>query len=82
MPLKPLLKNKLQILKHYSGLNEQAIDRWPFWQYEENITIINELVDEEEQAQKKQQEEQGQSMPNFNPSSYMNQMNSMASKFK
>lgn len=82
MPLKPLLKNKLQIQKHYSGVNEQAIDMWPFWQLEENISIINEMVDEEEKQQEKQKEEQGQSMGNFNPSSYMSQMNNMASKFK
>lgn len=59
-----------------------ALDQWPFWMLEENISIINEMVEEEEKERKGQEEDQGQSMPNFNPSQYMNQMNSMAGKFK
>jgi hypothetical protein len=59
-----------------------ALDQWPFWMLEENISIINEMVEEEEKERKGQEEYQGQSMPNFNPSQYMNQMNSMAGKFK
>ena len=49
---------------------------------EENIKIINELTEEEEKQRKKQEESQQANMPNFNPSSYMNNMNSMANKFK
>lgn len=49
---------------------------------EENIKIVNELTDEEEKQKKKQDDEQNKGMPNFNPSSYMNSMNNMASKFK
>lgn len=58
------------------------MDTWPFWMLEENISIINELVEDEEKAQKNQQSDQEQSMPNFNPSQYMNQMSSMSNKFK
>jgi hypothetical protein len=47
---------------------------------EENIKIVNELTEEEEKRQKK--EEGMQKMPNFNPSSMMNGMSSMANKFK
>ena len=81
MPLRPLLKNKLLLQKHYH-VNEYCIDEWPFWMLEENISIINELTDEEEKQRKKEEEKQQGSMPNFNPGSYMNSMNSMASKFK
>ncbi len=81
MPLRSLLKNKLQIQKH-NNVNEVAMDSWPFWMLEENISIINELVADEEKAQKEQQGNQEQQMPNFNPSQYMNQMNNMAGKFK
>ena len=49
---------------------------------EENIKIVNELTDEDEKNRKKQEEGQQKNTPNFNPSSYMNSMNSMASKFK
>jgi hypothetical protein len=49
---------------------------------EENIKIVNELTDEEEKQRKKQEDEQGKGMGNFNPSSYMNSMNNMANKFK
>jgi hypothetical protein len=81
MPLRPLLKNKLLLQKHYH-VAELSIDEWPFWMLEENISIVNELTDEEEKQKKKEEEKQQGSQPNFNPSSYMNNMNSMANKFK
>ena len=82
MPLKSLLKNKLLLQKQYH-LQESAIDSWPYWMLEENIKIVNELTEEEEKERKKQEEEQQKSQQsmNFNPSSYMNQMNQVASKF-
>lgn len=80
-PLNSLLRNKLLLQKNYH-LQESAIDNWPFWMLEENIKIVNELTEEEEKQRKKEEDTQQKSMPNFNPSSYMNQMNSMSSKFK
>jgi len=78
-PLSSLLKNKLLLQKNYH-LQEMAIDSWPFWMLEENIKIVNELTDEEEKQRKK--EEGNQKMPNFNPSSMMNNVSSMSNKFK
>ena len=77
MPLKPLLKNKLLLQKHYH-VNEFCIDEWPFWLLEENIKIINELTDEEEQQRKTEESQQNKSMNvgNFNPSNIMNNFNS------
>ena len=75
------MKNKLLLQKNYH-LQESAIDSWPYWMLEENIKIVNELTEEEEKQRKKQESEQEKSTPNFNPGSYMSQMNSMASKFK
>jgi len=80
-PLNSLLKNKLLLQKNYHLL-EWAIDDWAFWLFEENIKIVNELTDEEEKQRKKQEDSQQKSMPNFNPNSYMNNMSSMANKFK
>jgi hypothetical protein len=80
-PLNSLLKNKLLLQKNYH-LQEWAIDDWAFWLFEENIKIVNELTDEEEKQRKKQEDSQQKSMPNFNPNSYMNNMSSMANKFK
>jgi hypothetical protein len=71
----------LLLQKNYH-LQEFAIDCWPFWLLEETIKIVNELTDEEEKQKKKQEEDQQKGMPNFNPGSYMNSMNNMASKFK
>jgi hypothetical protein len=79
--LKSLLKNKLLLQKHYH-LQESSIDRWPFWMFEENTKIINELTDEEEKHKKKEEETQKTNTPNFNPSSMMNSMSSMTNKFK
>lgn len=81
MPLRPLLKNKLLLQKNYH-VNEFAINDWPFWMLEENVSIINELTNDEDKQRKKEEEQQNKSMPNFNPGSYMNQMGNMASKFK
>ena len=81
MPLRALLKNKLLLQKHYH-VNEFAINDWPFWMLEENVSIINELSEEEEKQRNKQEEQQQKNMPNFNPRSYMSQMNNMANKFK
>jgi hypothetical protein len=47
---------------------------------EENIKIVNELTEEEEKQRKK--EDSSSKTPNFNPSSMMNSMSSMANKFK
>ncbi len=76
MPLKPLLKNKLLLQKHYH-INEFCIDEWPFWMLEENIKIINELNEEEEKQRKQEEDQQQKSMPNFNPGSIMSGMPNM-----
>lgn len=81
MPLKSLLKNKLLLQKHYN-LQEVSIDSWPYWQLEENIKIVNEITEEEEKEKKKEEEKQKVNTPNFNPSSMMNSMSSMAGKFR
>ena len=81
MPLRALLKNKLLLQKHYH-VNEWSMNDWPFWMLEENVSIINDLTDEEENQRKKDEDQQNKSMPNFNPGSYMNQMSSMANNFK
>ena len=79
-PLTSLLRNKLLLQKNYH-LQEVSIDNWPFWMLEENIKIVNELIEDEEKQKRKDEESQQKTMPNFNPSSYMNSMNSMAGKF-
>jgi hypothetical protein len=81
MPLKNILKNKLLLSKHYH-VNESSIDEWPYWLFEENIKIVNELADEEEKTRKKDEDKQQQQMPNFNPGSYMSNVSNMANKFK
>ena len=79
-PLTSLLRNKLLLQKNYH-LQEVSIDNWPFWMLEENIKIVNELIEDEEKQKRKDEESQQKTMPNFNPSSYMNSVNSMAGKF-
>ena len=45
------------------------MDKWPFWLFEENIKLVNEIVEEEESHRKK--EEEAQQMPNFDANSMM-----------
>jgi len=62
MPLKHILKNKLMLQKHFHT-QEDAMDKWPFWMFEENIKIVNEIVEEEEKDRKKDEEMQQKGMP-------------------
>jgi len=78
MPLKPLLKNKLLLQKHFN-VNEFCMNDWPYWMLEENIKIVNEINKEEEE---KSGSEKNSNMNNFNPSSYIKDMKSMANKIK
>lgn len=81
MPLTALLKSKIQLYKNYN-IGDATIDNWPFWMFEENIKLINELNDEENKGKKQQQEEQSDMMGNMNPSSYMKGMSSMKDSFQ
>lgn len=65
MPLTHILKNKLLLQKHYN-CQEISMDEWPFWMFEENIKIANELTEEENKQQKEQQKDQDSSTPNMN----------------
>ena len=81
MPLTHILKNKLLLQKHFNT-QETYMDDWPYWQFEENIKLVNEIVEEEESHRKKEEDKQQSSMPNFNPGSMMKDASSMANKFK
>ena len=77
MPLKHILKNKLLLQKHFHT-QEAAMDEWPFWMFEENIKLVNEIVEEEESSRKKQESEQQKGMPNFDANSMMRNASNMA----
>lgn len=79
MPLKHILKNKLLLQKHFKT-QEVSMDKWPFWMFEENIKLVNEIV-EEEDSNKKTQEESSQ-MGNFDANSMMKNASSMTNNMK
>jgi hypothetical protein len=54
MPLKHILKNKLLLQKHFKT-QEISMDEWPFWMFEENIKLVNEIIEEEDSEKKKQE---------------------------
>lgn len=58
------------------------MDDWPYYIFEENIKLVNEISEEEEKNRKKDEENQNKNMPNFNPNSYMSSVSNMANKFK
>jgi hypothetical protein len=62
MPLKHILKNKLLLQKHFNT-QEVSMDEWPYWMLEENINIVNEIIEEEDNQRKKDEEGQSASMP-------------------
>ena len=52
------------------------MDEWPFWMFEENVKLVNEIVEEEETNRKKQEGEQ--SMGNFDANSMMKNATNMS----
>ena len=42
-----------------------SIDKWPFWMFEENVKLVNEIVEEEDKQRKKDEESQQKQMGNF-----------------
>lgn len=78
MPLKHILKNKLLLQKHFN-LQEWSMDIWPFWMFEENVKLVNEILEEEESNRKKQEGEQSSGMPDTGQ--MMKNMSSMGSNF-
>jgi hypothetical protein len=66
------------------GLDANYIESLPFWRYEQYVSIVNDLAEEEKREREKQEAEQKKSNPasSYNPSSYLNKMSSMANKFK
>ena len=74
MPLKHLLKNKLLLQKHFHT-QEWAMDNWPFWMFEENIKLVNEIIEDEDKQRKQDADSQKSSMPDT--SSMMKNASSM-----
>ena len=70
------------MLQKHFHVAEVSIDDWPYWMFEENIKLVNEILEEEEKQRKKEEDTQSKNMPNFNPSSYMKDMSNMSNKFK
>jgi hypothetical protein len=79
MPLTFILKNKLLLQKNFH-LQEVSIDNWPYWMFEENIKIVNEIIEEENKEQEKSREQQEGSTPKFDTSSISRSMSDMTSK--
>ena len=75
-PLKHILKNKLLLQKHFHT-QEWAMDNWPFWMFEENIKLVNEIIEEEDNQRKKDEDSQRSGMPDT--SSMMKNASSMTS---
>lgn len=58
------------------------MDNWPFWMFEENVKLVNEIIEEEETNRKKQEEGQQGQMGNFDANSMMKNAQSMTGNFK
>ena len=55
------------------------MDSWPFWMFEENVKLVNEIIEEEETNRKKQEDiQQG----NFDTNSIMKNAQNMTNSFK
>ncbi len=54
------------MLQKHFHTQEESMDRWPFWMFEENIKIVNEIAEEEEKQRKQDEDGQRVSMPDTN----------------
>ena len=54
------------MLQKHFHTQEAAMDNWPFWLFEENIKLVNEIVDDEEKQRKQDEDGQRTSMPDTN----------------
>jgi hypothetical protein len=81
MPLKHILRNKLQLQKNFH-LQECSIDSWPFWQFEENIKIVNEIMEDEDNQRKTDEEGQQSSMPNMDSGAMMKNAQNMTNNMQ
>ena len=55
------------------------MDGWPFWMFEENIKLVNEIVEDEDKQRKTDEDSQSKSMPNFDSNSMMRNASNMSS---
>ena len=53
------------------------MDNWPFWMFEENVILVNEILEEEESNKKSEEDTQSKSMGNFDANSMMKSASSM-----
>jgi hypothetical protein len=54
------------MLQKHFHTQEVSMDSWPFWLFEENIKLVNEIVEEEDKQRKKDDGEQQKGMPDTN----------------
>ena len=59
------------MLQKHFHTQEESMDNWPFWMFEENIKLVNEILEEEEKNRKKDEEGQQKSMSGYSPDSMM-----------
>ena len=78
MPLKHILKNKLLLQKHFNT-NEYSMDNWAYWLFEENISLANEIMEDDEAKSKESEENQRNNMPNIDTNSMMKNVQNMTS---
>ena len=81
MPLTDIFKNKLLLQKTFHT-NEESMDNYGFWHFEEVIKIANDSIEDENKSRRKDEESQKAQMPNMNTNSMMSGMSSMMNKFK
>lgn len=65
------------MLQKHFHTQEESMDKWPFWLFEENIKLVNEITEEEQTNREKQEESQSSQMGNFNADSMMKSAQNM-----
>lgn len=63
-------------------MQEESMDRWPFWQFEENIKIVNEIMEDEDNQRKTDEEAQQSSMPNMDSGSMIKNAQNMTNNMQ
>jgi hypothetical protein len=53
------------------------MDKWPYFIFEENIKLVNEITEEEENNNRESEEAQKAGMPNFDANAMMKNASSL-----
>jgi len=67
------IKVKFAFMYHMQ-ISPEEIDNWPYWEYEEYVELLSDVLKKKQQAEKESSSQQSSHDPSKDASKYMNKM--------